>query len=69
MNLFNFLCETVDFYYEFEEKNSCEFSDSLRKNRSKLYKFITNLTIAQAASKLFVKSILDQFVIIKKITF
>ena len=51
MNLFNFLCETVDFYYEFEEKNSCEFSDSLRKNRSKLYKFITNLRIAQAALK------------------
>jgi hypothetical protein len=35
MKLIDIIFETVDF---FQEKNTCEFSDSLPSNRGKLYK-------------------------------
>jgi hypothetical protein len=37
MDMVDVLFETVDFFEECQEKNSCEFSDSLSDYRSKLF--------------------------------
>jgi hypothetical protein len=81
MTIINLLCETVDFYREYEEKYSCKFSNTLRAHRSQLFQFITDFKIAQARLKfdrnfcsqneikfknIFFKSILEKFVTIKK---
>ena len=75
------MCETVDFYREYEKKYSCEFSNTLRAHRSQLFQFITNFTIAHARLKfdrnfcsqneikfknISFRSILEKFVTIKK---
>ena len=47
MKLIDIIFETVDFFHEFQDKNPCEFSDSLPSNRGKLYKLITDYTITR----------------------
>ena len=37
MDLVELLFETVDFFEEYQEKVSCEFSDFLSENRFKLF--------------------------------
>jgi hypothetical protein len=46
MNLVGLLFETVDFFEECQVKISCNFSDFLSDNRSKLLKFTFDCTMA-----------------------
>ena len=48
MDLVDVLFETVDFFEECQEKNSCEFSDCLSDYRSKFSKFIYDCTMARS---------------------
>ena len=47
MNLVGLLFETVDFFEECQEKISCNFSNFLSDNRSKLLKFSIDCTMAR----------------------